>query len=317
MSLPAIILIPIYNDWQSLQELLNDFGREQRFSADQITFVIVDDGSPEKPKQELHLPSSGKTLHLHSNLGHQKAIAVGLAYIRENHPESDVLVMDGDGQDTAADALKLLELRKNFQNTILVARRTKRSESPAFRFFYWLFKGIFRLLTGKSLMFGNFSVIPSSHLGMLVFKNELWSHYAATILKSGLPIELIPLPRAARNGGKSKMSFNKLLLHGMGAFLVFIDSISVKLSYFSVIMVFLSLLMAAIILAVKLFTHLAIPGWASTILSSALLLFMQSFLLGFFTLFLYLTAQSQKRFIPALHFADYISNAEMAGYDRK
>ena len=113
------------------------------------------------------------------------------------------------------------------------------------------------------------------------------------------------------------MSFNKLLLHGMGAFLVFIDSISVKLSYFSVIMVFHSLLMAAIILAVKLFTHLAIPGWASTILSSALLLFMQSFLLGFFTLFLYLTAQSQKRFIPALHFADYISNAEMAGYDRK
>ena len=47
-------------------------------------------------------------LHLQRNIGHQKAIAVGLAYIKENLACDKVLVMDSDGEDKPEDAAALL-----------------------------------------------------------------------------------------------------------------------------------------------------------------------------------------------------------------
>jgi hypothetical protein len=183
-------------------------------------------------------------------------------------------------------------------------------ESSFFKFCYFLFRSFFFILSGKQLNFGNFSLLPAEVVSRLVYRNELWSHYPATLLKMNLPVHGITLARGHRFVGKSKMGLTRLLLHGMGAFLVFLDVISIKILFLSLIMIAVSLTLGLGILLVKLFTSLAIPGWTSTILLILFVLFIQASLLAFFTLFLYLISQTQKRFIPSLDFTDYILKEE-------
>jgi hypothetical protein len=110
------------------------------------------------------------------------------------------------------------------------------------------------------------------------------------------------------------MSFTSLFLHGLGAIGVFTDIIASRLLLFSMVMIFLSVLAIAVIVFIKLFTNLAIPGWATGAVSSMLIVLLQSFLLSLFTIFLYLSSASQRRFIPALHYEDYVASVETPVY---
>ena len=106
------------------------------------------------------------------------------------------------------------------------------------------------------------------------------------------------------------MNFTSLLLHGLGAIAVFIDVIATRLLIFSMGMISIALLAILIITFIRVFTDLAIPGWASTVVSSLLIVLLQSFLLSLFTIFLYLSSQSQRKFIPAYHYQDYTGPVE-------
>ena len=100
-------------------------------------------------------------LRLRRNLGHQRAIAVGLAYVEDRFKHDAVVVMDSDGEDDPSDVPRLLELlRAEGGRAIVFAERTRRSESWSFRFFYGLYKLLHRVLTGHGVRVGNFSAIP-------------------------------------------------------------------------------------------------------------------------------------------------------------
>src|SRR5262249_20783911 len=136
-------------------------------------------------------------LRLKRNLGHQRAIAVGLAYAEECLPARAVVVMDGDGEDDPADVPRLLErLEEVGHDRIVFAERTRRSESRAFRVFYAAYKGLHHALTGKMVRVGNFSAIPRRRLSSLVVVSEIWNHYAAGAIRSGQPHSSIPTRRA-------------------------------------------------------------------------------------------------------------------------
>ena len=106
------------------------------------------------------------------------------------------------------------------------------------------------------------------------------------------------------------MSFNLLLMHGLGAIAVFIEIIASRLLIFSLLLIGISLIIILTILGIKIFTDKAIPGWASTVTSAMLIILLQSFLLSLFTIFLYLSSQSQRKFIPAKHYKDYTGDVE-------
>lgn len=70
------------------------------------------------------------------NLGHQRAIAIGLAYVEAEMSQDLVIVMDADGEDNPYKIDKLLT--KYYQAKtpqIVFARRSKRSESRKFQLF--------------------------------------------------------------------------------------------------------------------------------------------------------------------------------------
>jgi len=166
------------------------------------------------------------------------------------------------------------------------------------------------VLTGKKIAFGNFMIIPKILLDKLVYQSEINNHLAGGIIKSKLAYTSIPADRGMRYFGKSKMGFHSLLLHGLGAIAVFVELIAGRLLVFSLTLIGISILAILVLAGIKLFTHYAIPGWTSTVMSAMLVILLQSFLLSLFTVFLYFTSQSQRKYIPALHYKDYTGAVE-------
>lgn len=311
MAEKIIILTPFLNEEESLNKLLEELGVAlQPLSDASFTLLVVDDGS--SGKYAIKAPSlfSVKVLHLQRNIGHQKAIAIGLAYIKENMECDKVMVMDADGEDRPEDALALLKASTDDPGKIIFAKRRSRQEGSRFKFFYRIYKMAFRLLTGKKIAFGNFLVMPKPLLDKVVYYSEIWNHIAGGILKTGLPYTPVITHRGKRYAGRSKMNFHSLMIHGFGAIAVFIDTIASRLLIFSLTLIGVSLLAILALVGVKTFTDLAIPGWTSTVISAMLIILLQSFLLSLFTIFLYLSSQSQRKFIPAHHYKDYTGPLE-------
>ena len=201
-----IILMPVYNDWEALSLLLPLLDRELKAGGLAAGIVLVDDASTTaSPKNFAALFEAIATidvLSLRRNLGHQRAIAVGLSYIEANHPQSSVVVMDSDGQDDPKDVPRLIQKCVAHRGEkIVFAARTKRSEGWIFTFFYHLYRLIHFLLIGVRVRVGNFSVVPPRALKRLVAVSELWNHYAAAVHKAKLPMEFIPSERATRLAG--------------------------------------------------------------------------------------------------------------------
>jgi polyisoprenyl-phosphate glycosyltransferase len=305
------ILIPVYNDQESLNQLLAELSIAFKDLSDQeFSILLTDDGSAESIKPATSSFTDMKILHLQRNIGHQKAIAIGMAYISENIICDKVMIMDSDGEDRPEDAIALLNESQRSPGKIVFAHRKSRQEGTGFRFFYRTYKLVFRMLTGEKISFGNFMVMPKVLLDKAVYYSEIWNHIAGGILKAALPYTSVETHRGKRYAGQSKMSFTSLLLHGLGAIAVFIEVIASRLLIFSLILIGFSLLAILALVGVKAFTHLAIPGWTSTVVSAMLIVLLQSFLLSLFTIFLYLSSQSQRKFIPARHYKDYTGEVE-------
>ena len=188
-----LVLLPLYDDWDALGLLLLDLDRQLADHGIEARILIVDDGSTVQPGVQL---CSGpflalakiELLSLRRNLGHQRAIAIGLAYVEANIDTRTVVIMDSDGEDSPADVPKLLaRFRQESANKIVFAERIKHSESATFVFFYSLYRWLHLVLTGVHVRVGNFSVIPRSRLESLVTVSELWNHYAAAVFKSRRP----------------------------------------------------------------------------------------------------------------------------------
>lgn len=248
-------------------------------------------------------------LRLYRNLGHQKAIAIGLSYAAENMKADKVIVMDADGEDAPGDINKLAERSVEEPDKIIFAERNKRTEGFLFRFFYVIYKYVFKLLTGKVITFGNFSLVPQSRLQNLVRVSEIWNNYPGGVIKSRIPYDSVLTNRAKRLAGESKMNFVSLVLHGLSAISVMVDTTAVRILIFSIFMSAVAIGFIFFILFLKLIGN-ATPGWASTLGSTLMILMLQSFLISLFLVFMVLQYRSQQHFIPAVHYRDFVEKVE-------
>jgi glycosyltransferase involved in cell wall biosynthesis len=300
---PIIVLIPVFNDWESLEMLLRDLDLSAA-SQRPIRVVVVDDGSTDEapasfPGDAFSFLESIEIVRLRRNLGHQRAICVGLVHVHDRHPGAITVLMDGDGEDKPSDILRLLEkCESGRQRTIVFAERTKRSESLLFRTFYALFKAIHFVFTGIRVRVGNFSAIPYESLSSLVVVSEIWNHYAAAVYNARLPHESVPTSRGKRYAGKSRMNFVSLIIHGLSAISVYSDRVGVRLLALSAVMIAFVILGVAATVVVKFYTTLAIAGWATYVIGILLVLLMQAVSMSFVFAFITLNGRSRPSFLP-------------------
>jgi glycosyltransferase involved in cell wall biosynthesis len=310
-----LILLPVFNDWAALRKLLLALDRELAGAGLMAGVLVVDDGSTE-PFEASAAGADYRAirrvdlLRLRRNLGHQRAIAIGLAFVEAERPDCRALVlMDSDGEDAPEDVPRLVEkYEAEGRRKIVFAERTKRSESLLFRVFYALYRMVHRVLTGSWVRVGNFSVIPRERLSALVATSELWNHYAAAAFNSKQPYATIPTHRARRLDGSSKMNFVKLVIHGLSAISVYSDAIGVRLLLATLAMIGLDLLALAVTLAIRLTTNLAVAGWATTAFGVLLIILLQATMFLFVFSFMILAGRNAASFLPLRDYAYFVGN---------
>ena len=310
------MLVPIFNDWASADKLLADLDRVAGERGESYSVVMVNDGStevgsfaPERIRQHGHLDRV-QLVNLVSNFGHARAIAVGLGAVVDRDDIDSVIVMDADGEDRPEDVGRLIDAAAEQRDAVIVAHRAQRSEGLVFRTAYSVYKALFWLLTGSQISFGNFCLLPRPLVKKLVFVPELWSHLAACILKSRLPIRKISTSRGERYYGTSKMNFVSLVQHGLGAIAVYLETVLVRILLG--FLIFFSGVFGAMmgVVAVRLATDLAIPGWASTVFGVLSILLVQSIVFSVLLVFMSLKNRTTTLSLPALDYRDYIAGVE-------
>jgi len=307
-----VVLIPVFNDWESLGKLLPRLDEVLAAHGVKADVLVVDDGSTSEPDDIVGLDlfvalARVDVLRLRRNLGHQRAIAVGLAYVEDCLHADAVVIMDGDGEDDPADVPRLLErLEEEGNGKIVFAERRRRSESIQFRIFYFLYKLLHYVLTGKGVRVGNFSAIPRRRLSSLVVVAELWNHYAAAVMRSRQPHCMVPTRRAQRLCGRSTMNFVSLVAHGLSAISVYSDVVGVRLLVMSVLLALVTLAGICTAVIVRLATFWAIPGWASYTVGLLLILFVQAVMAAFVFSFAILGSRHGSTFLPRRDYSLFI-----------
>lgn len=308
-----LITMPVYEDWPSAMDLCRSIDRIfQVEKSHQVSVLLVDDGSTATscpPELPFHPAALEKVslLSLRRNLGHQRAIAIALAHVHQHWEGDAIVVMDADGEDRAEDILLLLKAAAKAEKPVAVfAERGKRLENVLFRGFYQVYRALHRILTGRDIRFGNFSVLPSSHLETLVLFPEMWNHYAATFLKSQLPYLRVRCDRAKRKTGKSHMNFVGLAVHGLSALFVNQEVVGTRLLVLTLATTLSLFFGIGAVIGVRLLTHLAIPGWATSTMGLLLILVSQSLIAAFLMIFSIMTERNHLGFLPIRDFSHFI-----------
>jgi polyisoprenyl-phosphate glycosyltransferase len=282
------ILIPSFNDWDALRALLPLLDRALDDAHRRASILVIDDAStevmpPDWADDSLTSIDSVEVLHLRCNLGHQRAIALGIYYVHEFSSAATILVMDGDGEDRPSDVPALLdEFEASFGREAIFAARTRRMESFGFQFFYRTYRVVHRALTGVEVRVGNFSVMSRVALSRIIGSPDLWNNFSAAVNRARIPRRLAPFPRGERLQGRSKMNFVSLLMHALSALSVYSDQVSARLLTTSAVF---SILGLGAIVAER---FVPIPGWSSDVTGWLLGLIMQA--LTFSILFAFLIA---------------------------
>ena len=309
-----IIITPVYEDVEVATKLFKKIGE----IYNNAYIVAVDDGSISHTLNNKCIEVSGLqgvVISLKKNVGHQRSIAIGLSYVSDNINNScNIIVMDSDGEDAPESIQELLKSLELNDIDVVVSARKSRIETIWFRFFYIVYKKIFRLLSGRKISFGNFMAIKSSSIKRLVAMQELWIHIASCILMSKLRIKEVALDRGKRYAGKGKTNFTGQVLHGFRALMVFSEDVLVRVGIACALVAVLAILGGMVAIVFKVFGF-ATPGWFSIALGILSLVFIQTGALTLMTLMLTgvmkngtITSIQYKDFIDTLHYADPDSN---------
>jgi polyisoprenyl-phosphate glycosyltransferase len=299
------VVIPVLNDWASLRTLCGELDRLELPGIRELRLVVVDDGSTEPAPADLGAAlgqgriAAVSVVELSCNVGHQRAIALGLAHAVAAMPDAVLAVMDSDGEDNPADLPRLLAELDGRSRGIVVAGRSARSEGTTFRAGYAFYTRLFRLLVGRNIRFGNFSVVGPDAARRLVRMPETWNHFAAALLRSRLPVAMVPTRRAQRYAGQSTMNLPSLVAHGLSAFSVFSDHVFARLLMLGALIGGATLLASVVVIAMRFGTNLATPGWATTAVGLALVLFLQTVLVTLVAAVQMLATRSQAIAQPA------------------
>ena len=238
------ILIPIYNDWQSVFKLLENIDSTVKGLEAETSVLIINDASvDEKPEFNFNINNlkSIDIVNMKENRGHARCIAAGLKYTNEKEDFDFIIPMDGDGEDRPEEIKMLIEEAKNYPDTVITANRVKRSEGLIFKIGYQIHKYLTYTFTGQSIKFGNYTCLPKSIVSKMVQEPATWNSFSGSLANLTKDRKSISSIRGVRYFGPSKMSYINLLKHSLSIISVFRKTVLVRSVIFLVAYLFLML----------------------------------------------------------------------------
>ena len=250
-----IILVPVYNDRESLKLLIKNINSEIKDLNVEISVVIINDASSQQiidNYPNIENIQSFEIINMKENRGHTRCIASGLKYIFEKKEFDFVIPMDGDGEDRPEEIKNFIELSKQNSEKSIVGERVKRSEGLIFKVCYQFHKFLTLAFTGKSIKFGNFTCLSKSTTEKMLKEKATWNSFSGSLKK--IEDDLIPIPstRGLRYYGPSQMSFNNLIKHSLSIISVFRKTFLIRSGFFIVIYILMIKSNASIITSIPL-----------------------------------------------------------------
>ena len=236
------ILIPVYNDWESVFKLLENINLEASKIDINFSVIIINDASTDSiPKLSTSLDNlkSIQIIHMKENKGHARCNAAGLKYIYEKEDFDYVIPMDADGEDRPEELSLLTEKIKEYPDTAVTANRIKRSEGLMFKFCYLAHKYLTFVFTGQNIKFGNYTCLPKTTVNQMINEPATWSSFSGALAKIEKDRKSIPSERGTRYFGPSKMSFINLLKHSLSIIAVFKTTLIIRSILFLIVYLFL------------------------------------------------------------------------------
>jgi len=250
-----IILIPIYNDKESLAKLIENINLEVKDLNSEISIIIVNDASSQQVidnYQNIESIHSIKVINMKKNRGHARCIASGLKYIFEKKEFDYVIPMDGDGEDRPEEIKNLIQLAEQSGTKSIVGERVKRSEAIFFKLCYQAHKIITSTFTGQSIKFGNFTCLSKITVEKMINEKATWNSFSGSLKKVEKDLLSIPSIRGTRYFGPSKMSFFNLLKHSLSIISVFRKTVLIRSALFIIFYILLIKSYASIITSLPL-----------------------------------------------------------------
>ena len=239
-----IILIPVFNDWDSLMKLIIEINKNIK-DYENINFkliVINDASTANQPK--LIKPNninSFQVINMKENRGHARCNAFGIRYIFTNEVFDNLILMDGDGEDRPVEIKSLIDRIISNPNNSVVAKRVKRSEGFFFQLLYHIHKILTYVFTGKNINFGNYSCLTKKDVEKLHSEASLWSSYSGTVKKFLKELGEINSKRGLRYFGPTQMSLFKLLIHSFSIIAVFKYQVFLRSTFMIIVLAYLNL----------------------------------------------------------------------------
>jgi glycosyltransferase involved in cell wall biosynthesis len=280
MPAPRLWLVaPIFRDVESFtilrERLLAVLNQRSQPASSETRFVVVDDsGGADPDVARLRAVPGVRVLTTPFNLGHQRALVFGLRRLERELGSDDVVVtLDADGEDRPEDLPALLAALDGSAGRVpalVLARRTKRQVGVGFQVLYFFFKLLFRSLTGVVIRTGNYAAFRGVLVSRILFHPHFDLSYSASLISLGLDVELVPCPRGSRYAGRSRMDYYRLVRHGIGMLMPFLDRIAVRalLAFSFSFGAGISLSLLALLLLP--FTHTSLPWWMTPALAATL-----------------------------------------------
>ena len=250
-----IILIPIYNDRESLKFLIENINNEIKDFNHKISIVVINDASSQQiidtyPNIEnIH---SIEIINMKENRGHTRCIASGLKYIFEKKDFDYIIPMDGDGEDRPEEIKQFIELAENSDGKSIVGERVKRSESLFFKTCYNIHKVLTLIFTGKSIKFGNYTCLSKVTVEKMISEKATWNSFSGSLKKIEKNLLTIPSIRGSRYHGPSQMSFFNLLKHSLAIISVFRKTVLIRSALFIIFYILLIKSYASVITSLPL-----------------------------------------------------------------
>ena len=237
-----IILVPIYNDRESLKLLIKNINQEIKELNSEISLVIINDGSSQQIIDEypdIENINFIEILNMKQNRGHTRCIASGLKYIYEKKEFDYVIPMDGDGEDRPEEIKNFIEISKQSGDKSIVGVRVKRSESLFFKFCYQFHKFLTFVFTGQSIKFGNYTCLSKVTVKKMINEKATWNSFSGSLKKIENDLITTPSIRGKRYYGPTQMSFLKLIKHSLSIISVFRKNVLIRSALFIVFYILL------------------------------------------------------------------------------
>ena len=237
-----IILIPIYNDRESLKLLIENINFQIKDINHEISLVVINDASSQQiidTYPNIENFNSLEIVNMKENRGHTRCIASGLKYIFEKKEFDFIIPMDGDGEDRPEEIKNFIELSEQSKDKSIIGERVKRSESLFFQFCYKFHKFLTLVFTGQSIKFGNFTCLSKSTVKKMLDEKATWNSFSGSLKKIEISTLSIPSIRGARYFGPSQMSFFNLLKHSLSIISVFRKTVLIRSALFIIFYIFL------------------------------------------------------------------------------